>query len=107
MKYNLDNLLELGTFFSDSYMNYVLSKSEYKCFNLCNNIIIKRVQENGSFGENIEKNSQEKNEIYNKLIKQIKDFKLLGLEINTYEEYTNNKNYNNFKNWEQIEKLLK
>ena len=54
----------------------------------------------------IQKNSQEK-KIYNKLNKNIKDFKFLGLDINTYEDYTNSKNYNNFKNWEQIEKLLK
>lgn len=107
MKYNLDNVLELGNFFSDSYMNYVLSKSNYKYFNLCKDIVIKQVQENESFGENIEKNSQKKNELYNKLNKNIKDFKLVGLDINTYEEYTNSKNYNNFKNWEQIEKLLK
>ena len=106
MKYNLDNVLEIGIFFCDSYMNYVLSKSNYKCFNLCKDIVIKQVQENESYSEHIQKNSQEK-KIYNKLNKNIKDFKFLGLDINTYEDYTNSKNYNNFKNWEQIEKLLK
>ena len=32
MKFNLNNLMNVGTFYCDSYMNYILSKSCYISF---------------------------------------------------------------------------
>ena len=82
-------------------MNYVLSQSKYKCFNLYNDIISKHIQNLLSDSQLIEKDKLGVN-LYNELKKKIKDFNTLGLELNTFNDYINNVNYNIFKSWDEI-----
>ena len=101
MKYKLNNVMNLGTFFCDSYMNYVLSQSKYKCFNLYNDIISKHIQKLLSDSQLIKNNNSSPNR-YEEMKKKIKNFTTLGLELNTFDDYINNVNYNMFKSWNEI-----
>lgn len=101
MKYKLNNVMSLGTFFCDSYMNYVLSQSQYKCFNLYNDIITYHIQ-NSLSGSNIVENNSLSSNIYYNLKNKIENFNTLGLELNTFNDYINNVNYNVFKSWDDI-----
>ena len=93
--------MNIGTFYCDSYMNYVLSQTEYKCFNLYNNIISKHIQNSLSNSEIVQNNNCGF-DTYNNIKKKIKDFKTLGLELNTLNDYINNVNYNKFKSWDEL-----
>lgn len=101
MKYKLYNDMNLGTFYCDSYMNYVLSKSQYKCFNLYNDIISMHIQNSLSDSQLFQNNELAIN-TYNKNKHKIKDFNTLGLELNTLNDFINNINYNMFKSWDEL-----
>lgn len=101
MKYKLNNDMNLGTFYCDSYMNYVLSKSQYKCFNLYNDIISLHIQNSLSESQLIQNNELTINR-YNENKDKIKDFNTLGLEVNTLNDFINNINYNMFKSWDEL-----
>ena len=101
MKYKLNNVMDIGTFYCDSYMNYVLSQSEYKCFNLYNDIISKHIQNSLSDSQSIQNDKLGIN-VYKEMKKKIKDFNTLGLELNTFNDYINNVNYNVFKSWDEL-----
>jgi hypothetical protein len=56
MKYTIYIEIILGKMFCDSYLNFKLSKTLYKCYNLANDIICFHIQEDNSFSQMVSKN---------------------------------------------------
>jgi hypothetical protein len=55
-KYPIYIEILLGKMFCDSYLNFKLSKSLYKCYNLANDIMCFHIQDNDSFSQIVSKN---------------------------------------------------
>ena len=91
--------MKIGTFFSDSYMNYVLYKSNYHCFNLYNDIITKHLQHTCTCTSD---NFINKEKLHEKLTNEVEDFNNMGLYFNSRNDFVNNNNFNNFKTWDEL-----
>lgn len=103
MKYKVASEIELGTMQCDSFLNYTLSKTEYKCYNLCNDINLFHVQsdEYGSVSKSIEANEDVVSVWENNKIR-FNDYDNLGLMINTLNDFIEKKNYCRFVDWESF-----
>jgi hypothetical protein len=99
MTFSLNNCMDVGTFYSDSFMNYVLSRSNYKCFNLGKYIVSKHIQNDESSSQHLDKFPGKKKEMVSYLKKTISDFDLAGIEMNHVNDFLENKNYNHFRKW--------
>jgi hypothetical protein len=101
LKYNLECHMELGRMFCDSFLNYQLSKSMFKCYNLYNTIKSYHIQEQPSESEKI--TTEERNKqwitIYESIQYSTKNF-ILALKSNTLDDFINKNNTNNFINWD-------
>jgi len=91
--------------FCDSFLNYKLKNSDYKCYNLYEDIISYHIQNNLSVSEIINKDQSKINEQWMKLYegnnKLTHNF-LYGLRKNTIEDFINKINYNNFLSWNEF-----
>jgi hypothetical protein len=105
MKYNIDSFMFLGTMFCDSFLNYKLKESNYKCYNLYEEIITYHIQNDLSLSEIINKDQKkidrEWMKVYDKINRSTKNF-IYGLRKNTIEDFISKLNYNNFTGWEEF-----
>ena len=90
--------ISLGEMFCDSYLNYKLSKSLYKCYNLSRDINCFHIQEGDSTSDIISRDQ----ELCNKKLNIIYEKEngdtniLMGLKIISINDFYNNINYNQF-----------
>ena len=100
MKYKVKNEIEPGTMQCDSYLNYTLSKTNYKCYNLCNDINLFHVQcdQYGSVSKAIEQKN-EVADIWEINNKRFTDYENLGLLVNSLNDFIEKKNNSKFVDW--------
>ena len=103
MKYNINCQIELGKIFCDSFLNYKLSLSNYNVYNLYNNIKSYHIQYCKSESEIISQSQKVLDESFNKVYKLNNcetDIFLLGVKLNSLEDFIYKQNYNNFIIWD-------
>jgi len=102
MKYPIKININLGEMFCDSYLNFKLSKSPYKCYNLSRDINCFHIQEGESTSEIVSKDKS----LIDKKIHQLYEKEngntniLYGLKINSVNDFNNNINSNQFLNFQ-------
>jgi hypothetical protein len=105
LKYKIDCPIEIGTMFCDSLINYVLSSTKYKCYNLYDLIKSYHVQSGISESEKMAASKEILDNrwqyVYELTNKTTTNF-LYGLRKNTLLDFKNKENYNNFINWDDF-----
>jgi hypothetical protein len=102
MKYNIECNMELGKMFCDSFLNYKLTNTEYKCYNLCEHIKSYHIHNGVSESQLINGSQKKIDECWNIVYKldnyKTKNF-VYGLFTNTLDDFINKTNHNNFIDW--------
>ena len=98
MKYPVYIDMLIGKMFCDSYLNYKLTFTSYKCYNLVNDINCFHIQEDESFSENISKNPVLLEDYQDEIIykENGNTENLYALLIQPIENFYNKQNYNSF-----------
>ena len=98
MKYPVYIDMLIGKMFCDSYLNYKLSLSPYKCYNLANDVYCYHIQEDNSFSDIVSRNT----ELLEEYADEIKykengntEF-LYALIVQSIEDFYNKTNFNVF-----------
>ena len=97
-KYPLKIDMNLGEMFSDSYLNYKLSKTNYKCYNLSRDINCLHIQDGDSTSDIISRDQELIDQKLNVLYEKENGCKdiLVGLKISSIDEFYKNKNNSQF-----------
>lgn len=100
MKYAIGININLGEMFCDSYLNYKLQSTPYKCYNLAKDINCKHIQEEDSFSKIVSKDKILSKTLLQKLYKKENGYKdcIVSLKINNIINFYENQNYNMFFN---------
>lgn len=101
MKYQISNEMKIGTFYSDSLMNYFLKNSDYKGYNLSNYVKCFHIQDKKSTSQII--TNEEKQKEWLKIHEIIKKEFCFGLKQTSIEDFNNNINENLFVIWGEYE----
>lgn len=103
LKHNLECNMEMGKMFSDSFINYKLLLTNYKCFNLYESIKSFHIQNDISESKNFENNKESIDKQWQyvyELNNKITTSFLYGIRKNTICDFKNKENYNNFISWD-------
>jgi hypothetical protein len=104
IKYEINIDINIGEMFCDSYLNYKLcNNTNYKCYNLANDINCFHIQKNDSFSEKVKKDENLQNQLINKINKKENDenteykYKYIyALNVLDIKHFYENKNFNMF-----------
>ena len=98
MKYNLYIETLLGKMFCDSYLNFKLSNTSYKCYNLANDIKCYHIQEDNSFSQTVSKNNKLLEEYMEELVyRESGNIEIIfALPIQNIEHFYNKTNFSLF-----------
>ena len=90
--------INLGEMFSDSYLNYKLSKTNYECYNLSRDINCLHIQEGDSTSDIISRDQELINQKLNIIYEKENGCKdiLVGLKISTIDDFYKNINSSQF-----------
>ena len=90
--------INLGEMFSDSYLNYKLSKTNYECYNLSKDINCLHIQEGDSTSDIVSRDQKLINQKLNIIYEKENGYKdiLIGLKISEIDDFYKNINSNQF-----------
>jgi hypothetical protein len=103
LKHKLECSLLIGTFFCDSFLNFKLLNTNYRCFNLFECIKSYHVQNDNSTTTKYENNKELMDSRWNYICYELNNGDpnfLYGLKKNNLNDFINKKNYNNFIIWD-------
>jgi len=98
MKYTIYIDINLGQMFCDSYLNYKLSNSKYKCYNLANDIKCYHIQESDSYSDIVSNDPKLTQDLMEQLIYRENGNKdcICALMISDIQSFYNKTNFNDF-----------
>jgi hypothetical protein len=103
LKYEIDCPMQIGRMFCDSFLNYKIKNTKYKCFNLYKTINSFHVQNSASESKKVENNKELMSDLWNNvynLNNKITTTFLYGVKLNALEDFKNKTNYNKFIDWD-------